>query len=61
MAQIGNKKNAQLNGDWGKHTKEKKRTSSLRRLNGKEEICQIIKEEVQEGGSDALSARLISG
>lgn len=38
MAQIGNKANAQLNGDWGKHTQEKRHTSKRRRSKQKEEI-----------------------
>mgnify|MGYP001564781199 CR=1 len=42
MAQLGNKKNAQLNGEWGKHVKksdgQKRRTSKKRRIVGKEEI-----------------------
>lgn len=46
MAQIGNKKNAQLNGDWGKHTQEKRHTSKRRRSNQKE----VIKEELDGKG-----------
>jgi hypothetical protein len=46
MAQIGNKQNSNLNGEWAKHVRWwlKRRTAGRRRENDK----QIIKEAVKE-------------
>lgn len=48
MAQIGNKLNCQLNGNWGKHTKkgEKRITSKKRR----KQDARIIKDELNGKG-----------
>lgn len=50
MAQLGNKKNAQLNGEWGKHVRKrdggKSITSSRRRMQDRE----VIKDEFEEKG-----------
>lgn len=50
MAQLGNKKNAQLNGEWGKHVRRrdgmKRVTSSRRRIQDKE----VIQDEFEEKG-----------
>lgn len=65
MAQLGNKKNSQLNREWATHvrkrTGQKRLTSKRRRNQGKKEITCITKEENQNGGSAAPSARLIDG
>lgn len=54
MAQIGNKSNAQLNGEWGKHVRKrdggKKITSSRRRMIEKE----IIRNELDGKGRDEI-------
>jgi hypothetical protein len=50
VAQLGNKKNAQLNGEWGKHVRKrdgrKRLTSSRRRGQDKE----VISDEREEAG-----------
>jgi hypothetical protein len=47
MAQIGNKQNSFLNGEWGTHVKSvfKKHTSKIRRTLGKKEISKELKEK----------------
>lgn len=53
MAQIGNKINSYLNGEWAKHGRPfgKKLAARVRRMMGKEEIIKQLK-EIKEYGKD---------
>lgn len=56
MAQIGNKKNSQLNGIWGRHVRGiyKKITSRKRRKEGEDFIAEELKEEVKANELNSL-------